>query len=199
MKKTISLKIVGIILFILIFVVLLSWRFILYAGLSNNVKTNVPEVASEIETIINIESFNSIELKNVSYVDGIYHITFFCKGINYDNTSECNALLKESVNVFEEITSHIDTSSKLFNSKLYVEFRINGSLPYNIKLCNFEYDFDSAQSKTGKTVFNKLVSVNIDFPLDDLSDIYDHITDLYTINIGSNCLVKESEFKSKYK
>lgn len=179
-----------VVIFVVFLLVLVNLPIIIYAVGHFFNKTNVPDVYSEIKSIVDNNEYSYIKLGKVYYTDDdIYRVTFFSKNLSTSNRTECNSLLNESLVVFDEITSQIGKASELYDKRLCIEFEEDGSTGYNITFCNYEYDFGKIKSVPGETVFDKLVSVHIDYPVDNIAAVEARRDEIRKLHLGSNCKV----------
>lgn len=189
--KKITLKSViylaAVVLFVLLLIFLLKPGFISMIFEKAKHQTNVPEIQKEIEGIIDANDFSVISFMNVNYNQGVYTVSFYCEKLNINNTAGCNTALTESVKAFERIVSETADSSELYDKKICLRTRINGQLPYIIELCNYEHDYGRINEQLKEPDFKKLISVYIDFPVDDISVIDKHKEEIIKIGFGSNC------------
>ena len=149
--------------------------------------TNVPEAQEEIDRIIEGADHSVISFMNVNYYQGVYTVTFYCEKLDINDAAECNKALAETVDAFERIVSGIDDTSELFDKRICVLTKINGQLPYNYELCNYENDHKLNNTLLKEPDFKKLVSVHIDFPADDISFIYRHKDEIVKLSMGASC------------
>ena len=141
----------AIVVICVLLICLLKFRLLARVFEDSNHHTNVPDAQEEIDRIIEGTDYSVISFMNVNYYQGVYTVTFFCEKLNINDTAECNKALSESVNAFERIVSGIGASSELYDKRICLKTRINGSLPYNITLNNYEhdYEFDYAEHSRG--------------------------------------------------
>ena len=177
----------AIVVICVLLICLLKFRLLARVFEDSNHHTNVPDAQEEIDRIIEETDYSVISFMNVNYYQGVYTVTFFCEKLNINDTAECNKALSESVNAFERIVSGIGASSELYDKRICLKTRINGSLPYNITLSNYEHDYERNSGLPKEPDFKKLVSGRIDFPADDISAVDRHKSEIVNFSLGSNC------------
>lgn len=175
----------------LLLLIAIPWRIIPLAAGKTFSFSNVPKTYKEIKKITKDSQYSIIELRSVDLFHDVYCIEFDCHNFSSSDPSQCNKAFQETINAFETIVSASDDGSDFYNKKIKIELRQSESLPLTIELCNYKPDADPSGDENNDFVFNRIISLGINFPLNDISILDDLNYEIKYLDIGPNCKLEK--------